>query len=96
MRFAEIGRSREWSGGNQDQWAQQVLVLPEQVEGEARRRKVTLRLDEWQMREFVTNKPIPDRVRHLVEQIDLAASALMRMSPIPSDYRDDVYWPRVW
>lgn len=96
MRFAEIGRSREWSDGTESGWGQNAFVQAEHVEGEARRRKVALRLDEWQMREFVTNKPVPERVRHLVEQIDLAATALMRMSPIPSDYRDDVYWPRVW
>ncbi|WP_086469516.1 hypothetical protein [Devosia lucknowensis] len=67
-----------------------------QVENEARRRKSLLRLDEWELREFVTDRPVPEHIVQLCVQIDLAAAALARLSPIPADYADDLYWPRVW
>jgi hypothetical protein len=32
----------------------------------------------------------------MCRQIDLAAAALARLSPIPTDFGDDLYWPRTW
>ena len=95
MRFAMVSESREWS--------EPGIVAPEagavhpaEVEAEARRRKAALGLDEWRLREYVSGEPVPLRIRQLCEQIDLASTALSRMSSIPSDFRDDLYWPRCW
>lgn len=96
MRFVVAGQTREWSEPGTGQGREGPLVNLLELEGEARRRKVAMRLDEWQMREYVSGTPIPERVRQLCQQIDLAAQALARMSPIPKDFRDDVYWPRMW
>lgn len=83
MRFAAVENSR-------------APVSVEDVEAEARRRLRYLKLDEWRTREFITGRPMPEVIQHLVQQIDLASRALSRMSPIPQDYFDDVYWPRMW
>jgi len=66
------------------------------VEAEARRRKASLHLDEWQLREYVTGRPVPDAISQMCRQIDLAAEALLRLSSIPADFADDLYWPRQW
>jgi hypothetical protein len=71
-------------------------VSVEDVEAEARRRLRYLKLDQWRSREFITGRPMPEVIQHLVQQIDLASRALSRMSPIPADYYDDIYWPRMW
>lgn len=71
-------------------------VSVEDVEAEARRRLRYLKLDQWRTREFITGRPMPEVIQHLVQQIDLASRALSRMSPIPPDYYDDIYWPRMW
>ncbi len=95
MRFAVVNENREWSEpglGRGDGRA----VHPREIEAEARRRKAALGLDEWRLREYVTGAPIPIRVNQLCEQIDFAAQALARMSNIPADFRDDLYWPRCW
>ncbi|GLQ09729.1 hypothetical protein GCM10007913_16610 [Devosia yakushimensis] len=83
VRFAVVENSR-------------APVSVEDVEAEARRRLRYLKLDEWRTREFITGRPMPEVIQHLVQQIDLASRALSRMSPIPHDYFDDVYWPRMW
>lgn len=95
MRFAVVSESREWS--------EPFIVAPvaravhpAEVEAEARRRKAVLGLDEWRLREFVSGEAVPLRIRQLCEQIDLASLALSRMSSIPRDFRDDLYWPRCW
>ncbi|UYO00453.1 MAG: hypothetical protein KIT02_04340 [Devosia sp.] len=72
------------------------MIGPAQVEAEARRRKTMLRVDEWQLRAYVTGRPVPDRIVQLCEQIDFAARALATMSVIPADYADDLYWPQIW
>lgn len=72
------------------------MVDTVEVENEARRRKTLLKLDEWQLREFVTDRPVPEHVTQMCRQIDLAAQALSRLSPIPADFADDLYWPRMW
>jgi len=95
MRFAVIGDTREWSEPAPATPSRRP-VNPAEVDTEARRRKALLRLDEWRMREFVTGLPMPEMVRQQALQIDLAAQALCCMSPIPSDFADDIYWPRIW
>jgi tRNA(Met) C34 N-acetyltransferase TmcA len=95
MRFAVVEDTREWSEPGR-QIAEDAPVYVSQVEAEARRRKAMLKLDEWRMREYVTGNPIPARIHQISQQIDFAAQALSRMSRIPADYADDLYWPRIW
>lgn len=71
-------------------------VSVEDVEAEARRRLRYLKLDQWRTREFITGRSMPEVIQHLAQQIDLASRAISRMSPIPADFYDDVYWPRMW
>jgi len=68
----------------------------EDVEAEARRRLRAIGIDEWRMREFVSGLPMPADIRHFEQQIELAAQALSRLSPIPADYAADIYWPTYW
>lgn len=96
MRFAVIEGSREWTEPAPPDVRQPRIIEVEDVEAEARRRLRALKLDEWRVREFVTGCPMPDAVRHLSLQIEFAAQAIGRLSPIPQNYTDDVYWPRVW
>ena len=96
MRFAVITGSREWTESSSERRAPLRAAGREDVQAEARRRLKSLKLDEWRVREFVTGRPMPDDVRHMALQIEFAAQAISRLSPIPSDYADDVYWPRVW
>lgn len=72
-----------------------VSVLVEDVEAEARRRLRTCRIQEWRTREFITGQPMPDNVRHFALQVEFAALAIARLSPIPEDFDSDVYWPRM-
>ncbi|QQR40654.1 hypothetical protein [Devosia rhizoryzae] len=95
MRIARIKDSLDWSEGELDHKAPRVVQQAE-VEQEARRRKQGLAIDEWQLREFVSGVPLPERLVQLCRQIDLASAALSRMSPIPANFADDVYWPRMW
>lgn len=95
MRYALLDDTREWSGPGHRTNNGHTVCLTE-IEAEARRRKNLLRIDEWRMREYVTGNPIPVRIDQVCHQIDLAAQALARMSVIPADYADDVYWPRIW
>lgn len=95
MRFAVIENSREWT---EPVWREtrpaQALVLVEDVEAEARRRLRSCKLNEWRTREFVTGRPMPDEIRHYALQVEFAAKAISRLSPIPDDFDSDVYWPR--
>jgi hypothetical protein len=95
MRYTDFGNLREWSE-NTPRAAANRLIGFEEVFAEARRRKVALNIDQWQMEEYVSGDPMPARVQRLCKEIDLAANALSRMSPIPSDFADNVYWPPVW
>jgi hypothetical protein len=94
MRFAVI-ENREWSGHART-LAPSQTIHPTEVDREARRRKALLGLDEWRVREYVTGISMPSDVRNMCLQIDYAAQALARLSPIPADFSDDVYWPRMW
>lgn len=96
MRFAVIRDTREWSEPDQVSSGEARFVGPGEVEHEARRRKGLLKLDEWQLQEYVTDRPVPDHIVQMCRQIDLAAAALARLSPIPGDFADDVYWPHIW
>jgi hypothetical protein len=95
MRFAVVSENREWSEPGIAQGNSRA-VHPSEIEAEARRRKVALGLDEWRLREYVSGTPVPIRIQQLCEQIDFAARALSGMSVIPSDFRDDLFWPRCW
>lgn len=96
MRFAVIEGSREWTEPAKPDHGQRPAIHLDDVEAEARRRKRALKLDEWRVREFVTGRPMPDTIRHLSLQIDFAAQAIGRLSPIPDNFADDIYWPRIW
>ena len=63
------------------------------VRREAARRLKMAGYDEGQTRSFVTGRPLPDGLRYLKLQMDFAAAALLKMSPIPADFRDRKYWP---
>ncbi|MCZ4346396.1 hypothetical protein PSC71_14180 [Devosia sp. J2-20] len=39
---------------------------------------------------------MPEDVRHYALQVEFAATAISRLSPIPQDFDSDVYWPRFW
>lgn len=93
MRFAVVTGSREWTEASSEQVAPRRPIEVEDVQREARRRLKSLKLEEWRAREFITGVPIPDHIRHLALQIEFAAEAIGRLSPIPADYADDVYWP---
>ena len=71
-------------------------VRPEDVEAEAARRKRVGKVNEWRMREFVTGTPMPANIKYLELQIDFAARAICKLSPIPADFADDLYWPTCW
>lgn len=77
-----------------DEWAERVRV--EDVEAEASRRLRAGRVNEWRMREFISGTPMPADIRYLEVQIDFAARALCKLSPIPADFADDLYWPTYW
>ena len=96
MRFAVIKDSREWSEPEARPVGAGRIIDAAEVENEARRRKTLLKLDEWQLRQYLTDRPVPDHVVQMCRQIDLAAAALTRLSPIPRDFADDLYWPRTW
>ncbi|KKB77501.1 hypothetical protein VW35_14780 [Devosia soli] len=91
-----IQGSKDWTDAKPSSYAPVRGVDVEDVHAEARRRLKALKIDEWKMREFVTGVSIPDDIRHVALQIEFASQAISRLSPIPSDYADDIYWPRVW
>ena len=96
MRFAVIEGGREWTEptGRRPGHAMEVIHIDD-VEAEARRRLRSCRIDEWRTREFITGRPMPDGIRHYALQVDFAAKAISRLSPIPDDFDSDVYWPRL-
>jgi hypothetical protein len=97
VRFAVIEGGKEWTEPfRQDSQAASAKVMVEDVEAEARRRLRAIKLDEWRTREFITGRPMPEEVRHFALQVEFAATAISRLSPIPSDFDSDIYWPRLW
>lgn len=96
MRFAVIEGGRDWTEpGRRAPSRTGAAVLAEDVEAEARRRLRAARIDEWRTREFVTGRPMPDDIRHFALQVEFAATAISRLSSIPSDFDSDIYWPRL-
>lgn len=94
MRFAVIEGSREWTEPTRfGTGPATVSVGVEDVEAEARRRLRACRIDEWRSREFITGRAMPYDIRHFALQVDFAASAICRLSPIPADFDSDIYWP---
>jgi hypothetical protein len=63
------------------------------VHAEARRRIHLCGYDAWRVREFATGAAMPRAIRYLQMQITFAADALVRLEPIPEDFRADAYWP---
>jgi hypothetical protein len=96
VRFASSSESLEWNEPVLRSRTSGRVVSHLEVASEARQRKAALGLDEWQLREFITGAPVPANIRQACREIDLAADCLGRMSPIPTNFDDDVYWPRVW
>ncbi len=95
MRFAVVEGGKEWTEPRrQGPTSVQTNVAVEDVEAEANRRLRAVKLNEWRTREFITGHPMPDHIRHYALQIDFAAEAISRLSPIPEDFDSDVYWPR--
>ncbi len=96
VRFAVIEGTREWTEpARPETRSATVSILVEDVEAEARRRLRSCRIQEWRTREFITGRPMPDDVRHFALQVEFAAQAISRLSPIPEDFDSDVYWPRM-
>jgi hypothetical protein len=96
VRFAVIEGSREWTEpGRRGSGPATGSVFVEDVEAEARRRLRSCRIDEWRTREFITGRPMPDDIRHFAMQVEFAATAISRLSPIPPDFDNDVYWPHL-
>jgi hypothetical protein len=97
VRFAFVEGSREWTEPDrQGSQSPSVSVLVEDVEAEARRRLRAIKIHEWRTREFLTGQPMPEDVRHYALQVEFAAAAISRLSPIPQDFDSDVYWPHFW
>ena len=96
MRFAVIEGGREWTEPvRRESRPSMAAVLVEDVEAEARRRLRACRINEWRTREFITGRPMPDAIRHFAMQVEFAATAISRLSPIPHDFDDDIYWPKL-
>ena len=93
MRLAVIEGGLSYAG--QSERGEQP-IRPEDVEAEARRRMREGRVTEWRTREFITGTPMPADVKYLELQIDFAARAICKLSPIPADFADDLYWPICW
>lgn len=97
MRFAEIEDSREWTEpGRLVSEPAAVSLCVEDVEDEARRRLRACHIEHWRTREFVTGRPMPHDIRQFALQVEFAANAISRLSPIPDDYDSDIYWPKFW
>lgn len=96
MRFAVIEGGLGQAGAEASGSFRRQALDVEDIEAEARRRLKAIKLDEWRTREFVSGYPMPADIKHLALQIEFAAQALARLSPIPADFDSDVYWPQVW
>ncbi|MCS6757741.1 MAG: hypothetical protein MO852_00330 [Candidatus Devosia euplotis] len=97
MRFAEIEGNRESAEpGRHDPQPTPVAVLVEGVEDEARWRLRTIKLGDWCTREIITGQLIPENIRHYAMQVEFAATTISRLSTIPQDFDNNVYWSRLW
>ncbi|EJZ21180.1 hypothetical protein NE852_19855 [Rhizobium sp. Pop5] len=66
---------------------------PEDVQREAARRLSESGCHLSRVREFATGVPMPAALKYMSLQIDFVAEALLRLDPIPLDFRSDAYWP---
>jgi NAD(P)H-hydrate repair Nnr-like enzyme with NAD(P)H-hydrate epimerase domain len=66
---------------------------PSDVMAEAARRIEASGYEDWRVREFVTGASMPSALKYLRMQIEFVAEALLRLDPIPADFRSDTYWP---
>lgn len=64
-----------------------------EVRQEAARRLKAAGYDEAIARGFANGRGVSEGLKYLHLQMTYAASALMRRSHIPVDFRDDKYWP---
>ena len=94
MRSANLEAMTDWTQA--DLRPTNVAVQVEDVEAEANRRLRCIKLQQWRAREFITGQPMPEDVRHYALQVQFAAAAIARLSPIPNDFDSDIYWPRLW
>lgn len=62
---------------------------------EGRRRLNAAGVDRFEARERVTGLPMPSEVRHYKLQTEFTMSALARLDPVPPDFSDDAYWPKL-
>jgi hypothetical protein len=69
------------------------VPTPEDVQREAARRIKAAGFDEAAVREFMTGRAMPDRLRYFKLKVEFAGEALARLTPIPVDFRSDRYWP---
>lgn len=95
MRLSVIEGGRG-SARQSEHRARDAWVRAADVEAEAERRRREGRVTEWRVREYVTGTPMPPDIKYLELQIDFAARAICRLSPIPADFADDLYWPMYW
>lgn len=63
------------------------------VSAEARRRLEAAGLDRYEARERLTGTAVPLPLRHYKMKIDFAVEALSTLSPLPTDFVSDTYWP---
>ena len=72
-----------------------VTVESATIRAEAERRIRAAGYEQWRTRSLATGAPIPRPIQYLKMQIDFVAEKLEQLTPIPSDFTDDKYWPVV-
>lgn len=93
MKFYVIEGGLGAAAGKNNEDGDAFLPSMHDVKTEAARRIKDSGYEEWRVREFVTGAPIPSALKYLRMQIEFAAEAISRLSPIPHDFRADAYWP---
>jgi hypothetical protein len=71
----------------------EAAPTPEDVAREAARRIKAAGFDEAAVRAFMTGRGMPDWLRYFKLKVEFAGQAIARLSPIPTDFRSDRYWP---
>ena len=80
-------------GGLSLQSREVALDDTDAVIAEGKRRLRDIGYDGLANRERLTGLPVPKKIEHFRLQVDFVVSAISAMTPIPSDFRDDAYWP---
>lgn len=65
------------------------------VHREAARRLRLIGYHGHRVRSLGTGKLMPDAIRHFKMQVDFVAETLSAQTPIPADFAEDRYWPRL-